>query len=173
MPKLINKTANKTTVTKTPIKAKPATKAAAKPITNDAPEISLAERIHTERTHAASLFAQLDTASVSVPVKPLSAYKRAYKANVTAHAIGRKPTVRQAAAIAVACLSNGGKIADKQSFKRQFDRNGATYAIENGALSDALSSGLCTYDTTTETITITNAGEIAGQLGSTLKSFAA
>lgn len=172
-----SKTTAKTTkaATKAPVKRAPA-KAASAPKSADnkqAEREALATRIAGERQAANTLFAQLDKASVSVPVKTLSAYKRTYKPGVTAHAIGRKPTIRQAAAIAVACLSNKAKLADGETFSRKFDKAGATYAIENGALSDALSSGLVTYDAATETLTIANAAEIKTQLGSTLKTFAA
>lgn len=171
------KTTAKTTKAQTKAVTKRApVKAAAKPkADNDskADAESLAMRIAGERQAAASLFAQLDKASVSVPVKTLSAYKRTYKPAVTAHAIGRKPTLRQAAAIAVACLSNKAKLADGATFSRKFDKAGATYAIENGALADALSSGLVTYDSAAETLTIANAAEIKSQLGATLKAFAA
>ncbi len=132
---------------------------------------ALAERqahaatVATERGKAASVFAQADKASISIPIKPLSAYKRTYKATVTAHAIGRKPSLRQATALAVAAQASKAKLTDGAKFPRVFKINGADYAIENGALSDAIAAKLCTYDSKAETITIANAAELAGQLG--------
>ena len=96
------------------------------------------QRIAGERKTAASIFAQAKTASVSIPVKPISAYGKTYKRDVTAHAIGRKPSPRQAAALAVAAAAAGIKISDGATFPRKFEMRGAAYAIENGALSDAM-----------------------------------
>lgn len=172
MPNTIKNTAtnttNKTAAKPAPRKrvAKPAPKAAAKPATDKPDAQALAVRIAGERTTAANIFAQAKTGNVSIPVKPLSAYAKTYKATVTAHAIGRKPSPRQAAALAVCAAANGKAVANDVKLKRTFDINGAPYAIENGALSDAIASGLCSYDSASETITITNAAECAAQAGS-------
>lgn len=148
-------------------KAKPQAKAAAAPKTDAKPDAqALAKRIATERQTAASIFSQASAASVSIPVKPLSAYLRSYKRDVTAHPIERKPSPRQAAALAVAAAAHGVTVADKATFSRKFEMRGAQYAIENGALSDAIASGLCTYDSKAETVTLTNAAELASQCGS-------
>jgi len=152
-----NKAATVTT-TSTPAKAdKQADKAQAR--------AALAATIAAERVTAAKLFSAANTGAISIPVKSLAAFKRSYKRDVTAHAIGRKPSPRQAAALAVAALSNGAKLANKAKFSRKFMRAGAEFAIENGALSDAIASGLCTYDSKAEQITLTNAAEIASQIG--------
>jgi hypothetical protein len=158
----------------TPAKRKPATKPkpeskaatpAAKQADKQAAREALATRIAAERVTAAKLFAAANSGAVSIPVKSFAAFKRTYKRDVTAHAIGRKPSPRQAAALAVAALSNGAKLTDGATFSRKFDRSGAIFAIENGALSDCIASGLCTYDAKTETITIANGAEIASQIG--------
>lgn len=142
--------------------AKPA---AAKQADKQAEREALSTRIAAERLTASKLFAAANTGAVSIPVKSLAAFKRSYKRDVTAHAIGRKPSPRQAAALAVAALSNGAKLADNATFSRKFKRGDAEFAIENGALSDCIASGLCTYNAASEQITLTNAGEIASQIG--------
>jgi hypothetical protein len=145
--------------------AKAATPATPAKADKAADRLALAERITSERALAAKLFAAAETGAISIPVKSLAAFKRTYKRDVAAHAIGRKPSPRQAAALAVAALANGAKLADGATFSRKFDRNGAAFAIENGALSDAIASGLCTYDGKAEQITLCNAAEIASQIG--------
>ena len=124
---------------------------------------ALATRIAGERKTAGDIFAKLSSA-VSIPVKPLAAFKRTYKRDVTAHAIGRKPSARQAAALYVALTASKAKLADGAKFPRQFTMRVATYAIENGALSDAIASGLAAYDSASETITLRNAAELQSQI---------
>lgn len=142
-------------------------KAAAKPAIDKAAEReALSKRIAAERKTAHSVFTQLSE-SVSIPVKSLAAFKRTYKRDVTAHAIGRKPSPRQAAALYVALTASGGKLADNVSFPRKFEMRGASYAIENGALSDAIASGLAAYDIATETVSIRNAAELSAQIKTT------
>ena len=143
---------------------------AAKPVAAQAPKpdaaqarIALAAQIATERKTAGDVFAKLSDA-VSGPVKPLAAFKRTYKRDVTAHAIGRKPSARQAAALYVALTASKAKLTDGAKFPRQFTMRGATYAIENGALSDAIASGLATYDSASETVTLRNAAELQSQI---------
>jgi len=170
MPKLNVTTPVKPSAKPAPAKpSKPQIKAAAKPKQSGADKAeqrqALAKLIASERATAATLFAALDNASVSIPVKSLKAFNRSYKRDVTAHAIGRKPSMRQASALAVACLANGKTIKNGAKFSRKFERAGASYAIENGALSDALASGLCAYDSASETITIKSAPEIASLIG--------
>jgi len=163
----------KANAAKAAAKAKPAPKPepikAAEPAQTDAAETSLADIIAEQRATANAVFGQL-AANVSVPVKPLTAYRKTYKADVKAHAIARRPTPRQAAAIAVAQAASGKQLRDKATFARKFDMRGATYAIENGVLSDAIASGIVTYDAANETVTIANAAEIKSQLGSALGS---
>jgi hypothetical protein len=142
-------------------------KAAAKPAVDKAAEReALSTRIAAERKTAHSVFTQLSE-SVSIPVKSLAAFKRTYKRDVTAHAIGRKPSPRQAAALYVALTASGGKLADNVAFPRKFEMRGASYAIENGALSDAIASGLAAYDSKAETVTIRNAAELSAQIKTT------
>lgn len=162
-----NTNANTPARNKATAQAKAAPKAAAKPAVDKAAQReALSTRIASERKTANDVFHKLSE-SVSVPVKTLSAFKRTYKQTVTAHAIGRKPSPRQAAALYVALTASGGKLADNVSFPRKFEMRGASYAIENGALSDAIASGLATYDSKAETITIRNAAEISGQIKTT------
>lgn len=148
-------------------KATPA-KAAHKPATDKAAErAALATRIATERKTANETFAKLSSA-VSIPVKPLSAFAKSYKRTVTGQwPYGRKPSPRQAAAIYIALTAARGKLADNAKFPRKFTIRGAEYAIENGALSSAISSGLCTYDSASETITLRNAAELSAQIRTT------
>lgn len=166
------KIAAKNTPAKTPAKRKPApakTAKAAKPAKASADKAAereaLAKRVNAERANAAKLINAFADSAVSIPVKSLAAFKRSYKRDVTAHAIGRKPSMRQAAALAVACLASGKAIKTGAKFPRKFERAGAQYAIENGALSDCLASGLATYDAKTETVTIANAAEISSLIG--------
>ena len=158
---------NPTPKTPAKAKAKPA-KASAAPKADTsadkaAARLALATRIASERKTAGEIFATLSGA-VSVPVKPLAAFKRSYKRDVTAHAIGRKPSARQAAALYVALTASKAKLTDGAKFPRQFTMRGATYAIENGALSDAIASGLAAYDSASETVTLRNAAELQSQI---------
>lgn len=149
---------------------KPAPKAADKPKADKPDAAALAALIAEQRRHAGAVFAKLSDA-VSVPVKPFAAFKRTYKRDVQAHAIGRKPSIRQAAALAVALTASGKALRDGATFPRRFTLNGAEYAIENGALSDAIASGLATYDSATETVTLKRASEIKSHLGAALGTF--
>jgi hypothetical protein len=145
-------------------KRQPRIKPAAAPAIDKAAErLALASRITAERQTANDVFHKL-SAAVSVPVKTLSAFKRSYNRDVQAHAIGRKPSPRQAAALYVAITAANVKLADNAKFPRIFTMRGASYAIENGALSDAIASGLCTYDSANETITLRNAAELQSQI---------
>jgi len=145
-------------------------KAAKAPATDAATETTLAERIAEQRATAKAVYMQLSSA-VSVPVKPFDAFRKTYKTDVSAHAIGRKPSPRQAAALAVALAASGKKLANGVTFPRKFEMRGNIYAIENGALSDALASGLAKYDAKRETVTIPNAAELSSQLGAALGKF--
>lgn len=158
---------NKTRATKAQAKTAPKSKAASAPKADKAAERqALATRIAAERKTASDVFAKLSNA-VSVPVKTLAAFKRTYKRDVSAHAIGRKPSPRQAAALYVALTAANAKLADGATFPRKFKLRGADYAIENGALSDAIASGLATYDSATETVTLRNAAELQSQIKTT------
>lgn len=155
------------TIKNKPAKPAPKAKAAPAPKADKAAErVALSTRIAAERQTAFDVFTQLSSA-VSVPVKSLAAFKRSYKRDVTAHAIGRKPSARQAACLAVAAAAANVKPADGAKFPRNFTMRGAEYAIENGALSDCIASGLATYDSKTQTVTLTNAAQLASLIGST------
>ena len=147
-------------------KAAQAKAATAPKIDKQAERAALSARIAAERKTAGEIFAQLSDA-VSVPVKTLAAFKRSYKRDVTAHAIGRKPSPRQAAALYVALAAHGAKLADGAQFPRKFEMRGASYAIENGALSDCIASGLASYDVKSETVTLRNAAELQAQIKTT------
>lgn len=161
MPKANNTPAN---APATPVNAPAPVQAANAPKANKAAErAALTARIATERKTATAVFAKLSEA-ISIPVKPLAAYAKQYEKTCTAHPIGRKPSARQAAALYVALTAAGVKLADGAAFPRKFDMRGAAYAIENGVLRSAISAKLCTYNSKTETITITKAATIAGQI---------
>lgn len=150
-------------------KAAPVTAATAPTIDKAAARAAFAATVAADRKQAATTHGTFDPASVSIPVKSFAAFKRSYKRDVTAHAIGRKPSQRQAAALTFACLAASKPIADKATFARRFTHNGHEFAIENGALSDAIASGLCTYNGPADTVTIANAAEIQSQIGTFAK----
>lgn len=98
-----------------------------------------------------------DTLRKSVPIKPRAGFK-AYKA-----ALGvlraETPTSRQAAAIAVALIASGNKLAAGATFPRNFKlSDGFLYCTENGCSADSVSTGLVTYDKATESFTLTERG---------------
>jgi hypothetical protein len=128
--------------------------------------LALSALIAEQRQTASSIYAQADSVALSIPVKSVTAYKRTYKQAVTAHPSKRKPSPRQAAALAVALTANGTTPADGATFSRNFEMRGAPYTIENGALSDCIASGLCSYDSTSGTITLLNLAELRAQCGS-------
>jgi hypothetical protein len=140
---------------------------AAKPNKAEAAKAEAAA-IKAERADAATVFAKLSEA-VSIPIKPKRAF--AYRADVPPHSVGRKPSARQAAALAVAAAATGKPLADGLTMPRVFTMRGATYAIENGCLADMQRSGLASYDAETETVTLRNAAELRSQLGKKLSGF--
>lgn len=148
---------------------KPAIIAANKPTSTPADKAeqrqALTKLITAERASAAKLFDALTSGTISIPIKPLSAYKRSYKRDVPPHAIGRNPKPRSSAAVAAPCLAAGKALKNGAKFPRNFTHAGVSYTVENGALADAQRAGLCSYDSATESITITNAAEIASQIG--------
>jgi len=111
--------------------AKPETTTPATPIRDIA-----AERLTAKQLHAA-----FEAQRLSVPVKTTAVFK---PVAVTAHPIARKPSMRQAAAIAVAFAASKAKLADNGTASRVFKFDAAELCIENGALRDAISSGLIT-----------------------------
>lgn len=173
-----NKSTKAADAAKKPVKAKPAKKATivAKPKAASVPaadkaaaRAELAAQLAADTRLAGQLFNAFDAASISVPVKPMSVFKKSYQRTLTAHPVGRKPTPRQAAAIAVAALANGKTIKNNVKFSRKFKRGDAEFAIENGALRDAIASGLVDYDGESETLTIRSAAAIAEQIGTVTK----
>lgn len=140
----------------------------AKPRDKAAEREAEAAALAAERNTAAEIFAKL-SAAVSIPIKPKRAF--AYRADVPPHSVGRKPSPRQAAALAVAVAASGKPLADGLAVPRVFTMRGATYAVENGALADMQRSGLAAYNAATETITVANAAEIRSQLGKKLSGF--
>ena len=146
-------------------KPKPATQADKSAEKPEATETTQAEKHAVARAVAERLFRLYAESTVSIPVKLRATY-RAYKRDVQPHPNGRKPSERQAGALTLACLASGKKIRNGTKFPRNFELGGAPYCIENGCLSDALKSGLCTYSADSEAITIRNAAEISGLIGS-------
>lgn len=134
------------------------------------PRAARAERIAADRAAVATLYATFESNRLSVPVKPLSAFKLAA---TTAHPIARNVSQRQCAALAVAFAAAGTKLAHNATAKRVFEFDGKPVAIENGVLRDAVSSGLCTVSGDTPESEIiklskTAPASISGQLGATL-----
>jgi hypothetical protein len=135
------------------------------------PRAAKAVRVTAEREAVAALFSAFDAIALSIPVKPLSAFKLAPSA---AHTIMRNPSLRQAAAIAVlfAAHKPSAKLADGATAPRVFEFDGARYAAENGVLADAISSGLITVSGAspeTETVKLAKnaAATITGLIGAT------
>lgn len=138
----------------------------AKTTTKPEAETKPVRDIAAERKAASALLAAFEAERQSVPVKTTAAFK---PIAVSAHPIARKPSVRQAAAIAVAFAASGTKLSDGAKASRQFKTADGAFCIENGALRDAISSGLITVsgDAGSETLTIAKAGTkaIIGLIG--------
>lgn len=147
---------------------KPAKRSAAVTVEPEADKRTVrAERIAADRTDVAAFYAAFEANRSSIPVKPLSAFKPQAS---TAHPIDRNPSVRQAAAICAAFASAGVKLADGAKAPRVFDLDGKRSCIENGAMRDAISSGLIAVsggspETETLTIRAKQANVIAGLIG--------
>ena len=107
-----------------------------------------------QRKAASAFFAYVDPNSVSVPIKPLAAFK-AYRAELGALRC-KQPSVRQAAALAVAIIAAGKSTDSKRAvtFPRRFTLATGNYAIENGCAADCVAVGLATYDAVTERFTV-------------------
>lgn len=134
------------------------------------PRAERAARVAAERKAVHAIYHGFEATRVSVPVKPLSAFK---PATTTAHPIARNPSTRQAAAIVLAFAATSNTLADGGKAPRVFERDGVRYCIENGVLRDAVSSGLIRVSGSTpetETITIApgKAAAIAGLIGEKL-----
>lgn len=111
------------------------------PVAEPDQRVMRAERIAADRAAVRSLYSVFEANRLSVPVKPLSAFKLATS---TCHPVSRNPSERQAAALAVGLTAAGQPLADGSSFARVFDLDGKSAALENGVLRDAISSGLIT-----------------------------
>lgn len=134
------------------------------------PRAERAARIAADRAAVAKLYATFERNRLSVPVKPLSAFKLSA---TTAHPIARNVSQRQCAALAVAFTAAGIQLAAGAKAARVFTLDDKPVAIENGVLRDAISSGLCTVTGETpesEIITLskTAPASITGQLGAPL-----
>lgn len=134
------------------------------------PRAERAARIAADRDAVNALYARFELNRLSVPVKPLSAFKLAAS---SAHPVARGVSQRQCAAIAVAFAAAGVKLAAGASAARVFEIDGKPSAIENGVIRDAISSGLITVSGETpesEMLTLTKnaAVAISGQLGASL-----
>lgn len=134
------------------------------------PRAAKAERIAADRAAVSALYATFERNRLSVPVKPLSAFKLAAS---SAHPIARNVSQRQCAALAVAFTAAGVQLAAGAQAARVFTLSDKPVAIENGVLRDAISSGLCTVSGETpeaEIITLskTATASITGQLGAPL-----
>jgi hypothetical protein len=134
------------------------------------PRAARAERIAADRAAVANLYSAFEHSRLSVPVKPLSAFKLAA---TTAHPIARNVSQRQCAALAVAFAAAGVKLASGATAPRVLEIDGKPCAIENGVLRDAVSSGLCTVSGDSPEAEIirlsaTATKSISGQLGATL-----
>ena len=142
-------------------------KAATAPaIDKAADRAALAKRIQAERDTAYSVFTKLSELTISIPLKPVAGFK-AYKQANHAIANGASPTPRRAAAIYIAALASGVKLADNAKFPRKFKMRGAEYCLDNGAITRCTEAGLITYNSKTETVTIANAADISAQIKTT------
>lgn len=151
---------------------KPAKPETAKPETEATPDprVARAERVATERTDIAALYAGFEANRVSIPVKTLSAFK---PETSTAHSVSRNPSPRQAAAICVALAAANVKLSDGAKAPRVFERNGVRVCIENGVMRDAIASGLISVsgaspETETLTVRAKQAAVISGLIGGSI-----
>ena len=145
----------------------PKAKAAAAPKTDKTAErAALAKHLAQARIDVHGVFTKLSELTISIPLKPVAGFK-AYKQANHAIANGANPTPRRAAAIYIAALASGVKLADKATFPRKFKMRGAEYCLDNGAITRCTEAGLITYNSKTETVTIANAADISAQIKTT------
>lgn len=140
------------------------------PVAQPDARVLQAERIAADRKAVNELYAAFEANRLSVPVKPLSAFKLATS---TAHPVTRNPSQRQAAAICAGLTAAGIALADGAKFPRCFSLNGSPVAIENGVLRDAISSGLVTVSGASPEAEIVKiaknaTAKIAGQIGAAI-----
>lgn len=123
-----------------------------------------ATRRAADRAAISAVYRGFDAGRVSIPVKPLSAFK---PVAAQPHPNGRNPSERQISAFIAAAASSGVHFVAGAVVPRRFDfidpKTGAAVpsCIENGCVSDALRSGIVTVadnDPGAETFTITAAG---------------
>jgi len=142
------------------ITAKSAPKAAIKPDTKAAAPIEtaakpdLAKLLHAGRNAAATLQHAFDAGRVSVPIKP-DTRGSTYKPDLGALRCSNA-SIRQASALAIACLASGATLADGATFNRKFKISGAAFFIENGCNADCVSVGLTTYNAATGELKLAN-----------------
>lgn len=143
-------TAIATVVVPAAVPAKP--DAAAKAVAIAAAKAAAAAAIHAR-----------DAGRISIPVKAAAGFK-AYRRDPGNNP--KKPTVRQAACIAVALAASGKPLSDGETFPRRFNLSGEAVCVENGCAAD-MRGVLADYDATTETFTLRPgaSAEIAGLIG--------
>lgn len=108
-----------------------------------------------ERDAAERFFRSIEPSVRSVPIKALSAFRKAYNANPGAKAYDC--STRIAAMLAIASGAQSVAVKPGAKIKRQFDLLGIKAAVENGCTSDGNGS-VYGYDPKTETFTLTSAG---------------
>lgn len=123
--------------------------------------------IAADRATVAAIYDTFEMHRASVPVKALSAKFKPEA--ITAHPIARNISARQCAAIAFAFAASGVKLSDGTTVSRTFEIDGRPFAIENGVLRDAVSSGLLA-SASADTLTLAPKASraITAQLGETL-----
>mgnify|MGYP005864613021 CR=1 FL=1 len=142
-------------------------KAASAPKADKAAERdALAKRIANERETADQIFRKLSE-SVSVPIKPLSAFAKSYRKTIPASVTGTKATPRRAAAVYIAALAGKAKLANGSSFPRKFKLRGVDYCLDNGAILRCQQAGIITYNSENESVTITDAKAITTAIRTT------
>lgn len=123
----------------------PAANVQPEPEADPAGAIAEAKRLARIAIHAR------DAGRVSIPVKSALAFKRDYKRDPGSNP--KRPTVRQAAMLAVACHAAGQPLADGATFSRRFKLDGRDVLAENGCTAD-LRGVLADYNPATETFTL-------------------
>lgn len=128
---------------------------AAKPAKPDSGEKRA--RAVADRATVNGLYAAFEAQRLSIPVKPVSAY-RAKPA--TPHPMPRNFSKRQFAALAVAAASSGVKLAAGATVPRYFKAGDVASVIENGCVSDIIASGLATVSGSgaAEKLTVSKSG---------------
>ena len=101
---------------------------------------------------ATALQRAFDAGRVSVPIKSENSNSKYIPA--LAQSRCANPSIRQAAALAVACLAAGKTISDGAVFNRRFKLSNGAFFIENGCNADCVNVGLTDYNPTSGDITL-------------------